>query len=127
LSEYLLQSIYNRKFIIMSKKNRTGVVYSTDPDFEYRDSEEDEPETLAPQQQDLRIWLDRKGGGKIITVVKGFVGLSSDLETLGKQLKSLCGSGGTVKDQEVQLQGDHRDKVITWLLSKNYKAKKAGG
>jgi translation initiation factor 1 len=127
LSEYLLQSIYNRKFIIMSKKNRTGVVYSTDPDFEYRNSEEDEPETLAPQQQDLRIWLDRKGGGKIITVVKGFIGLSSDLETLGKQLKSLCGSGGTVKDQEVQLQGDHRDKVITWLLSKNYKAKKAGG
>jgi translation initiation factor 1 len=127
LSEYLLQSIYNRKFIIMSKKNRTGVVYSTDPDFEYRNSEEDEPETLAPPQQDLRIWLDRKGGGKIITVVKGFIGLSSDLETLGKQLKSLCGSGGTVKDQEVQLQGDHRDKVITWLLSKNYKAKKAGG
>jgi len=111
----------------MSKKNRSGVVYSTDPAFEYNESGEDEPETLAPQQQDLRIWLDRKGGGKVITIVKGFIGKNDDLEGLGKQLKSLCGSGGTVKDQEVQIQGDHRDKIITWLLSKNYKAKKAGG
>lgn len=111
----------------MSKKNRTGVVYSTDPDFEYKDSDADELETLAPQQQDLRVWLDRKGGGKVITIVKGFIGQNTDLETLGKQLKGLCGSGGTVKDEEVQLQGDHRDKVIAWLSSKNYKAKKAGG
>lgn len=111
----------------MSKKNRSGVVYSTDPDFEYSDSGEDEAETLTPAQQDLRIWLDRKGGGKVITVVKGFIGKSADLETLGKQLKSLCGSGGTVKDYEVQIQGDHREKVITWLMSKGYKAKKAGG
>ncbi len=111
----------------MSKKNRSGVVYSTDPDFEYNDSDADELETLAPQQQDLRIWLDRKGGGKVITVVKGFIGQHADLEALGKQLKGLCGSGGTVKDEEVQLQGDHRDKVIAWLLAKNYKAKKAGG
>jgi len=80
-----------------------------------------------PAQQDLRLWLDRKGGGKVITVVKGFIGKSADLEALGKQLKSLCGSGGTVKDYEVQIQGDHREKVITWLLSKGYKAKKAGG
>jgi translation initiation factor 1 len=110
----------------MSKKNRSGVIYSTNPDFEYNDSE-DEPETLSPAQQDLRIWLDRKGGGKVITVVKGFIGSQTDLEALGKQLKALCGSGGTVKDQEVQIQGDHRDKVISWLLGKNYKAKKAGG
>jgi translation initiation factor 1 len=110
----------------MSKKNRSGVIYSTNPDFEYNDSE-DEPETLSPAQQDLRIWLDRKGGGKVITVVKGFIGNQTDLEALGKQLKALCGSGGTVKDQEVQIQGDHRDKVISWLLGKNYKAKKAGG
>lgn len=110
----------------MSKKNRSGIVYSTNPEFEYND-QEDEPDTLAPQQQDLRIWLDRKGGGKVITVVKGFIGSNTDLETLGKQLKGLCGSGGTVKDGEVQIQGDHRDKVIAWLTSKSYKAKKAGG
>ncbi|WP_439584419.1 translation initiation factor [Dyadobacter bucti] len=111
----------------MSKKNRTGVVFSTNPDFEYSDSSEDEPETLSPNQQDLRIWLDRKGGGKVITVVKGFIGTNTDLEALGKQLKALCGTGGTVKDREVQIQGDHREKVINWLTGKNYKAKKAGG
>ena len=111
----------------MSKKNRTGVIYSTNPDFEYNDSGADEPDTLPAAQQDLRIWLDRKGGGKVITIVKGFIGKNADLEALGKQLKALCGSGGTVKDYEIQIQGDHRDKVIAWLLSKNYKAKKAGG
>lgn len=111
----------------MSKKNRTGVVFSTNPDFEYSDSTEDEAETLSPNQQDLRIWLDRKGGGKVITVVKGFIGTNTDLEALGKQLKAFCGSGGTVKDHEIQIQGDHREKVITWLTGKNYKAKKAGG
>lgn len=111
----------------MSKKNRSGVVYSTDPEFEYNDTNDNEPDTLSPAQQDLRIWLDRKGGGKVITVVKGFIGKNADMESLGKQLKALCGSGGTVKDYEVQIQGDHRDKVIMWLLSKGFKAKKAGG
>jgi translation initiation factor 1 len=111
----------------MSKKNRSGIIYSTNPDFEYSDSGQDEAETLPPAQQDLRIWLDRKGGGKVITVVKGFIGTLTDLETLGKQVKVLCGSGGSVKDGEILIQGDHREKVITWLSSKNYKAKKAGG
>lgn len=111
----------------MSKKNRSGVIYSTNPEFEYNDAGEDEPDTLSPAQQDLRVWLDRKGGGKVATVIKGFNGKIADMEALGKQLKALCGSGGTVKDFEVQIQGDHRDKVIAWLLSKNYKAKKAGG
>lgn len=111
----------------MSKKNRSGIVYSTNPEFEYNDSTDDEMQTLSPAQQDLRVWLDRKGGGKVSTVVKGFVGKDDDLQSLGKQLKTLCGSGGTVKDYEIQIQGDHRDKVIAWLVSKNYKAKKAGG
>jgi len=111
----------------MSKKNRSGIIYSTNPDFEYSDSGQDEAETLPPAQQDLRIWLDRKGGGKVITIIKGFIGTLTDLETLGKQVKVLCGSGGSVKDGEILIQGDHREKVITWLSSKNYKAKKAGG
>ncbi len=72
----------------MSKKNRSGIIYSTNPDFEYSDSDQDEAETLAPAQQDLRVWLDRKGGGKVITVVKGFVGTTADLEALGKTSKS---------------------------------------
>lgn len=111
----------------MSKKNRSGIIYSTNPDFEYSDSSQDEAETLAPTQQDLRVWLDRKGGGKVITVVKGFIGTNTDLEALGKQIKVLCGSGGAVKEGEILIQGDHREKVITWLTGKNYKAKKAGG
>ncbi len=111
----------------MSKKNRSGIIYSTNPDFEYSDSSQDEAETLAPAQQDLRVWLDRKGGGKVITVVKGFIGTNTDLEALGKQIKVLCGSGGAVKEGEILIQGDHREKVITWLTGKNYKAKKAGG
>jgi translation initiation factor 1 len=123
----LSEKAFGKSQYTMSKKNRTGVIYSTNPDFEYQDDAGQEPDTLAPQQQDLRVWLDRKGGGKVITVVKGFIGKAEDLETLGKQLKGLCGSGGTVKEEEVQLQGDHREKVIAWLVSKNYKAKKAGG
>lgn len=111
----------------MSKKNRSGIVYSTNPEFEYQDNEQEDPDTLPPAQQDLRVWLDRRGGGKVATVVKGFIGQTSDLEALAKQLKGLCGSGGAAKDGEALVQGDHRDKVITWLQSKGYKAKKAGG
>ncbi len=110
----------------MSKKNRIGIVYSTDPGFEYQD-DQDDIETVPPAQQDLRIWLERKGGGKVSTVIKGYIGTEPDLIDLGKQLKAACGSGGTAKDGEIQVQGDHRDKVITWLVSKKYKAKKAGG
>ncbi|GHB85428.1 translation initiation factor [Persicitalea jodogahamensis] len=111
----------------MSKKNRAGIVYSTDPNFEFQTNDGDEPETLPPAQQDLRVWLDRKGGGKVVTAVKGFVGTMADMEALGKQLKTACGSGGTAKDYEILIQGDHRDKVVTWLQNKGYKAKKAGG
>lgn len=111
----------------MANKNRSGVVYSTNPDFEYESEGDDEPETLPAASQDLRVWLDRKGGGKVVTVVKGFVGTLADMTELGKQLKAACGSGGTAKEYEIMIQGDHRDKVIAWLSSKGYKAKKAGG
>lgn len=110
----------------MSKKNRTGIVYSTDPDFTYQEDQHEEVETLSPEKQDLRIWLERKNGGKVVSAIKGFIGTSSDLEALGKQLKNLCGTGGSVKDEEILIQGDHRDKILAWLLSKKYKAKKAG-
>ncbi|HEV7348302.1 translation initiation factor [Telluribacter sp.] len=111
----------------MSKKNRSGIVYSTDPEFDYQSDSADEPDTLAPAQQDLRLWLERKGGGKVATVLKGFVGTTTDLEALTKQLKGVCGTGGAAKDGEILIQGDHRDKVLTWLQNKGYKAKKAGG
>lgn len=110
----------------MSKKNRTGVVYSTNPDFQYQSDEPTEIATLAPAQQNLKIWLVKLGGNKVVTAVRGFVGTEADLTELGKNLKAACGSGGSVKDEEILIQGDHRDKVLTWLTQKGYKAKKAG-
>ncbi|PWJ59849.1 translation initiation factor 1 [Dyadobacter jejuensis] len=111
----------------MSKKNRSGIIYSTNPDFEYTDDQAEEAVTLPPAQQALKVWLERKGGGKVSSVVKDFIGTEADLMALGKQLKNHCGTGGTVKEGEIQIQGDHRDKLLAWLLAKGYKAKKAGG
>ena len=116
----------------MSKKNRTGrsagpIVYSTNPDFAYQSDQQPEAETLPPAQQNLKIWLVKLGGNKVVTAVRGFVGTADDLAELGKQLKAICGAGGSSKDDEILIQGDHRDKVLTWLIDKGYKAKKAGG
>ena len=108
-------------------KQRLGMVYSTNPDFEYKTDEVAEAETLAPERQDLRVWLDRKHrGGKTVTLVKGFVGSEADLAELGRMLKSKCGVGGSAKDGEIIIQGDHRDRVVELLLKAGYKCKKAG-
>ena len=113
----------------MSKKNRnaTGVVYSTNPDFQYQPNGPSETETLPPAQQNLKIWLVKLGGNKVVTAIRGFVGTDADLTDLSKQLKAVCGAGGSGKDGEILIQGDHRDKVLAWLTNKTYKAKKAGG
>ncbi|MCC6542558.1 MAG: translation initiation factor [Flavobacteriales bacterium] len=100
-----------------------GLVYSTDRNTPTAHN----PTTLPPQQQDLRIHLDRLGGNKVVTRVVGFVGKAGDLEELGRALKSKCGVGGNTKDGVILLQGDHRDKVLAYLTEKGYKAKKAGG
>ncbi len=108
-------------------KSRLNVVYSTNPDFQYQHSEEQEIETLSPDKQNLRVWLDRKQrAGKQVTIVKGFVGNDDDLKELARILKSKCGVGGTAKEGEIIIQGDFRDRVVDILLKEGYKAKKAG-
>jgi translation initiation factor 1 len=112
----------------MSSKNKNGgMVYSTNSDFDLGTSSDEEFETLPPQQQQLKVYLDRKGGSKLVSRINGFIGKTDDLNELGSNLKKHCGGGGSVKDEEVLIQGDHRDKIVSWLISKGYKAKKAGG
>jgi translation initiation factor 1 len=112
----------------MSKKNnKDGFVYSTNKDFQLNSEDETPMNSLPPQQQNLKIFLDRISGGKLVTRVNGFIGNEEDLTTLGKMLKQKCGVGGSIKNDEVLLQGDHRDKVLKLLTDANYKAKKAGG
>ncbi|RXK59755.1 translation initiation factor [Lacibacter luteus] len=114
----------------MSKKNKPdnrGFVFSTDPNFRFEE-EREEQETLPPAQQNLRVKLETKHrAGKTVTLVDGFAGTDEDAEKLGKQLKNLCGTGGSVKDGEIIVQGDHREKVLQFLLKNGYsKTKKAG-
>lgn len=107
----------------MSKKNKTdnrGFVYSTDPDFRFEEENNTE-ETLKPSQQKLRISLETKHrGGKTVTLIKGFIGTDEDLQALGKQLKTACGTGGSAKDGEIIIQGDNRIKVQQWLIKNGY-------
>ena len=112
----------------MSKKKNSsgGLIYSTNPDYKINQDEE-ELAPSKPGQQDLRIWLERKGGGKVVTVIRGHNGSDAEIEALGKTLKSKCGVGGAAKNGEILLQGDHRDKVLAWLIANGYNARKAGG
>lgn len=104
------------------------MVYSTNPEFDYSSNEEAEAESLEPSKQNLRIWLDRKQrGGKVATLICGFIGSNDSLKELAKMLKNKCGVGGSAKDGEIIIQGDHRDKILELLQNAGYKCKKAGG
>jgi translation initiation factor 1 len=113
----------------MSKKNKpdkSGFVFSTDPNFKFEEEANELQNTLPPAQQLLKVKLETKHrAGKAVTIVYGFIGTGEDAETLGKQLKSYCGTGGSVKDGEMIIQGDQRDKVMIYLQKNGYiKSKK---
>jgi len=109
-------------------KKRLGVVYSTNQDFDYENEQKENLETLPANQQKLYISLDRKNRkGKAVTLISGFEGSEEDLKDLGKLLKSKCGVGGSVKEGDILLQGDHRKKALEILQNEGYKAKQSGG
>jgi translation initiation factor 1 len=102
-----------------------GLVYSTDPGFKMEEDAVEETESLPAANQKLRILLDRKQrAGKSVTLVEGFIGKEADKEELGRKLKAFCGTGGSVKDNEILIQGDNRDKILQWLQKNGYTAAK---
>ncbi len=111
-----------------NRKDRMGIIYSTNRDFNYDYDSPESEETLPPEEQDLRVKIDRKGRkGKTVTLVTGFKGTKEDLEDLGKKLKSKCGTGGSVKNGEIIIQGDFADRVISVLRENDFMVKRSGG
>ncbi|MEO8149595.1 MAG: translation initiation factor [Bacteroidia bacterium] len=105
-------------------KQREGVVYSTNPEFSYSESYKPAATTLPPQQQTLRLRFETKHrGGKMVTIISNFIGKDDDLEDLGKMLKTKCGTGGSVKEGEILIQGDFRERIKNILIEKGYKVK----
>ncbi len=111
----------------MSKNKKRNIVYSTNPNYNYE--EEEDSDTLENDEQQLKVMIDRKQRkGKSVTLVTGFIGSSDDLKSLSKLLKSKCGVGGSIKDSEILIQGEFKDKVADLLINMGYsKTKKVGG
>jgi translation initiation factor 1 len=107
-------------------KKRKGIMYSTNPNFEY-EYENEELETLPNNKQNLKVCIDKHRAGKIAVIIKEFVGTTEDLKSLGKLLKSKCGVGGSVKNGEIIIQGKTRDKVMEILEKEGYNYKRIGG
>lgn len=109
-------------------KKRLGMVYSTNPDFQFETGEQEEAESLAPGLQQLYVSLDRKNRkGKKVTLVEGFRGPEAELKDLARELKNSCGTGGSAGEGRILIQGDFRERVIGFLQDKGYKVKRSGG
>lgn len=109
-------------------KKRLGVVYSTDPEFRYESEKAEEEHTLPQGEQQLVVMRDRKNRkGKTVTLVKGFVGKEEDLKALGRELKRICGVGGSVRDGEILIQGDFVARIADLLKARGYQVKRSGG
>ncbi len=103
----------------------SGIIYSTDPDFKTYDDHDEDNISLPAEAQKIRIRLETKHrAGKAVTLLEGFSGTNAEKEEIGKKIKSFCGTGGSVKDGEIIIQGDQRDKVLQWLLKNGYKHSK---
>jgi len=109
-----------------SKRNRKGVMYSTNPNFKYQ-YENQGMKTLANTKQHLKVCIDKHRAGKIAIIIKDFVGNTEDLKALGKLLKTKCGVGGSAKNGEIIIQGDVRDQVMEILGKEGYNYKRVGG
>jgi len=110
----------------MGKKNKGGMIYSTNPNYEFESGQEQE--TLHPSEQTLRLLFEKKGrAGKIAIIVDGFIGSKTDLKALSKELKNACGVGGSEKNGQIIIQGKVRDKISEILVKKGFKVKRVGG
>ena len=109
-----------------NKNNRKGMIYSTNPDFEF-EYDNEEMDTLAINQQNIKVCIDKHRAGKVAVILKGFVGNTDDLKALSKILKTRCGVGGSTKNGEIIIQGDIRDKIIDILAKEGYNYKRVGG
>ena len=109
-----------------NKKRRKGVMYSTNPDFAY-EYEDEEQQSLANNEQQLKVCIDKQRAGKVAVIIKDFIGTTEDLKNLGKTIKSKCGVGGSAKNGEIIIQGNVRDKVMEILKKEGYNYKRVGG
>ena len=111
----------------MRKKQRPNIVYSTDPDYIIENNDEEQKTNIPQSQQKLRIWLEKRPGGKNVSIIRGFIGSVSDLQYIEKIIKTRCHCGGTVKNGEIILQGNQREKIQSILISLNYQVTLSGG
>ena len=119
--------LISKIYFLLSKKinSLSGLVYSTDPNFKIEEDIEEEERSLVPAEQKIKIRLDKKHrGGKTVTLIENFIGTNANKDDIGKKLKTVCGTGGSVKDGEILVQGDNRDKVLQWLLKNGFKHSK---